>query len=119
MPSAGWMNQSARFERQDTADDGHGNETAETWTALPGLARFSAYFRPEFGSERVEAGRLESTMRGNLSVRSCVATRGVSAADRIVLLTTPYEGLVFQIRAVVPTPDRAFIEFVVEQNVAQ
>lgn len=118
MIEAGRLTERVRFERQATGDDGHGNALS-SWAAIAGLSVISAAFRPQFGNESLQADRLEATMRGTLTVRRSVATAGVTAADRVVFLNTPYAGVTCQIRAIVPTPDRALIEFVLESGVAQ
>lgn len=115
---AGRLTERVRFERQATADDGHGN-TLLPWSAISGLSSISAAFRPQFGNESLQAGRLEATMRGTLTVRRSANTAGVLASDRVVFLNAPYAGVTCQIRAIVPTPDRALIEFVLESGVAQ
>jgi head-tail adaptor len=115
---AGRLQHRVRFERQTTTDDGHGNALAE-WAPIPGLAGVWAGFRPQFGNESLQAGRLEATMRGTLTVRRSTGTAGVTASDRAVFINAPYAGVSCQIRAIVPTPDRALIEFVIETGVAQ
>lgn len=118
MIAAGRLDHRVRFERQAATDDGHGNVTA-AWATIAGLATVAAGFRPEFGNESVQAGRLEATMRGTLTVRRSINTAAILASDRVVFLNSPYSGVVCQIRAAVPTPDRALIEFVLETGVAQ
>lgn len=117
MVAAGVLEQRVRFERQVVgADDGFGNTLPGTWTAL-----FTCWasFRPENGRERLEAGRLEATMRGILRVRRSTDSKGVTAADRVVFVAGRYVGMVCQIRSTpMASVDGSVIEFVLEQGVA-
>jgi len=114
---AGRLKEIVRFERRGEVDDGYGN-TQGAWAVISGLASVRAAFRPEFGRESVEAGRLQATMRGTLTVRAWADTKGVTPADRVAFMAGPYAGIECQIRSKVPTPDGAFIEFVLESGVA-
>lgn len=71
--------------------------------------------RLERGVERVEAGRLESSVAGVLIVRSSGATRAITAVHRAVI-----RGEAYQIRSNT-NPDRRRImqEMVVEAGVGQ
>jgi SPP1 family predicted phage head-tail adaptor len=117
MTAAGILEQRVRFERQVAgADDGYGNVLPGSWTEL-----FTCWasFRPESGRERLEAGRLEATLRGVLRVRRGSDARGVAASDRVVFVAGRYVGLVCQIRATpIPSADGSFIEFELEEGVA-
>ena len=113
--AAGLMNGRARFERRSTAaDDGYGNER-QTWGTICTLA---AGFLPERGREDVDAGRLQSTLRGVVTVHRSSMSRSVQAEDRIVFIAGPFNGQTFNIRSVMPRPDAATIEFSVEAGVA-
>ncbi|MFC5423039.1 head-tail adaptor protein [Bosea eneae] len=115
MLSAGQRNHRIRFERRAAAaDDGYGN-VREAYAAL-----FDCWagFRPKFGREQLAAGRLEATLQGALTVLAFGATKGVTAADRVVFLTGPYAGKACQIRSIVPTPDAREIEFLLEEGSA-
>lgn len=115
MLSAGQRSNRVRFERrQPSADDGYGN-VRDTW--LPLFDRWAG-FRPKFGREQLEAGRLESSLQGVMTVLACSATRGLSAADRVAFTTGPYRGKTCQIRSIVPTTDNREIEFLLEEGVA-
>lgn len=94
-------------------DDGYGNELPESWTDG---ATVSAGFRPKFGREQLEAGRLESTMQGVLTVLRSPATAAITAADRVVFVAGPYSGKACQIRSIVPTPDNREIEIMLEEG---
>lgn len=114
MLDAGQFHHRIRVERQKQVPDGYGNVLGQ-WTTL---CTFAAAFRPQYGRESVEAGRLEATMRGVVTIRYSRAAASITAEDRIVMLRTPYAGMVMQIRSIVPSPDRAEIGLVVEQGVA-
>jgi head-tail adaptor len=115
MPAAGMLHDRARFDqRVEGADDGHGN-TLSTWTAI--VTRWVSY-RPDFGNESEQAGRLESTMRGTLKVRRDSVTETITAAARVVFVAGHYTGREAQIRAIKPTPDGADIEMTLEFGVA-
>lgn len=105
-----------RFEvRIPGGDDGYGNELPATWTAL-GIV--SAAFRPKFGREQLEAGRLESTMQGTLTVLRSSVTAALKADSRAVFVSGPYKDKVCQIRSIIPMPDNREIEIILEEGVA-
>lgn len=117
MVASGVLEQRVRFERQVIGvDDGYGNTLPGSWSPL-----FTCWasFRPESGRERLEAGRLEATMRGVIRVRRSADSKGVTAADRVVFVAGRYVGMVCQIRSTpVTSIDGATIEFTAEQGVA-
>ena len=116
MPAAGMLQDRARFDQRVAgADDGYGNTLPATWTAI--VTRWAS-FRPDFGNESEEAGRLESTMRGTLRVRRDAVTEGITPAARVVFVAGHYMGMEAQIRAIKPTPDGADIEMTLEFGVA-
>lgn len=117
MLGAGQRSQMIRIERQRVTDDGAGNVLA-SWDDPLLVCRVSAAFVPQYGREAVEAGRLESTMAGTVTVLRSSLTTGITAADRIVFERAPYAGRIANIRSVVPSPDSAEIGFVVEVGVA-
>lgn len=115
MLSPGQRNHRVRFERRvPGADDGAGNVLPVGWTAL---VTCWAGFRPKFGRELIDAGRLEATTLGTMTVLSFSATRAVTAADRVVFVTGPYIGKECQIRSIVMTPDACELEFLLEAGV--
>lgn len=133
----GPMRERVVFEERVEASDIYGNVESDRWAQkasvwqvanvwqLPGALLPSdensavwAYMRPVFGREQVEAGRNESTMLGTLVVRSSVATRQVDPAYRVRFITGPYNGMICNIRSIVPTPDRRYVEYRLEQGVA-
>jgi head-tail adaptor len=105
------------FQRRANTEDEYGSPGA-AWAAISGLSRISAGFKPAYGREQVEAGRLESTMRGTLTVRRSAASAGILASDRVVFETAPYASRVANVRSIVPTPDNRHIEIVIEEGVA-
>jgi len=112
---AGGLSFRARFERRAApVDDGYGNVEGG-WVVVATLA---AHFRAAHGRERLEAGRLESTLEGVLTVHAGPTARTIGAGDRVVIVAGPYADLPMQIRAVTPRPDAASIEFVCEAGVA-
>ena len=105
-----------RFERRVRGvDDGAGNELPAAWTPL---LTCWAGFKPQFGREQLAAGRLESTLKGVLTVLAFAGTKAVTAADRAVFVTGPYAGKECQIRSIVATTDAREIEFTLEHGVA-
>lgn len=112
---AGMLAWRARFERRVAgADDGYGN-VLRTWAAVATLA---CGFKPSFGGESVEAGRLQSTMRGVATLHASSLARGLRAEDRLIFLAGPYAGRPMQIRSIQPRPDAASIELACEEGVA-
>lgn len=109
MLGAGQRSHRVRFERRpEPGDDGYGNPRPAEWSGL--VTRWAA-FRPQFGREQMAAGRLESGLRGALTVLADAGTRAVTAADRAVFVSGPYAGRTLQIISTVPTPDGREIEF--------
>jgi head-tail adaptor len=115
MLGAGQRDNRVRFERRAvTVDDGYGNDRE----AFATLFDRWAGFRPKFGREQIEAGRLESNMQGTLTVLADPETKTITAADRVVFVSGPYAGKACQIRSLVPTPDAREIEVLIEEGVA-
>jgi SPP1 family predicted phage head-tail adaptor len=114
MLGAGALRHRVSFQRRQTTDDGFGNVQftwADHWKCWAGV-------KPEYGRETLEAGRMESTMRGVVTVLSCQKARDVKNGDRVTFLTGPYSGQSAQIRSIVPTPLGGEIEMVIETGVA-
>lgn len=99
-------------QRVAGGDDGYGNTLPDAWTDR---VTVSAAFRPKFSKEQMEAGRLESTMQGVLTVLRSPATAAVTPADRVVFISGPYAGKACQIRSIVPMPDNREIEMMLEE----
>ena len=108
MLRAGQRPYRVRIERQAAADDGYGN-TLASWDAPVSVAERWAAFKPQYGREAVEAGRLEATMQGTLTLLRDNATSGITASDRVVFQAGPFAGTICQIRSIVPTGDNAEI----------
>ena len=134
----GPMRERIVFEERIESFDVYGNVESDTWGrgkspwaianiwGVPNAWAISeeeaaiwAYLRPVYGREQMEAGRNESTMLGTLVIRSTTATRNVDPAYRVRFLNQgPYAKMVCNIRSIVPTPDRRYIEMRLEQGVA-
>ena len=115
--SAGRYEQRVRIERQAAGPiDAFGNPMPATWSEV---ITVWAAFRPQFGREQVEAGRLESTVKGVVTIRHSKAAALITPADRIVFLRAPYKDRAAQIRSIAPMSDRREIELTVELGVAQ
>lgn len=78
------MNKVVTFQR-DTGALGVGGSKTRHWTDLPGLERVPAEYRPQRGRERVQAGRLEASTVGYLTLQSCAAVRGLTPADIVIV----------------------------------
>lgn len=111
---AGNMVNRVRFERRDQVTDDYGN-TLDAWETL---LTVWAGFKAVPGRESLEAGRLESTLTGMLTVRRSTDALGITAADRGVFTVGPYAGMTFNIRSIVPSADMSLIEMTIEQGVA-
>ena len=117
--AAGRLRNIVQFERRSQlADDGYGNTIPADWESIPN-GRYRAGFRPQFGREQIEAGRLESTLRGVLTVRKSQLTATFSPADRVVFVGGAYAGKVCQIRSITPTGDNRWIEMALEEGIAE
>lgn len=107
---AGSLRERVTFQRAINSEDGFGN-VVSGWADL--IER-SANIRETPGKEAVAAGRIEAEKTATIRVRSCPATRGVTAADRIIA-----RGQAWNIRSVVAVGDgRELIEFLCEAGVA-
>lgn len=111
---AGHMINRVRFERRASETDDYGNVQAAWETLLTVWAGFKA----TSGREALEAGRLESTLTGMLTVRRSTDAKTITAADRAVFVAGPYAGMVMNIRSIVPSADMSAIEMTLEQGVA-
>lgn len=108
---AGLMWDRCRFERAAATRDDIGGTTV-VWAS-----QFEAWgwLRMERGREALEAGRLESSNMGVLTIRTNEHTRSITAGWRVVVANENY-----QIRSVIDGPGRnRTLEFVVERGVAQ
>lgn len=114
MLGAGQRNSRVRFERQVAGAKSASGNVLQSWSTV---ANCWAGFRPRFGREQAEAGRLESTMQGTLTTLRFAATEAVTPADRVVFLAGPYRGKIAGILSIVPTGDNREIEFMLEERV--
>lgn len=105
---AGRLDRRCAFQRRDTTPDAYGNVTAGGWVAL-----LTVWGRLDerAGREAIEAGRVESTAPGTLTIRDSAAARGITAADRVLIAGTAYA-----IRDVRPPQRWGVIEMVVERG---
>lgn len=113
MLSAGQRNHRVRFERRNVMAKSASGNVLEEWSAL--FPRWAG-FRPRFGREQLESGRLDSTMQGTLTVLADPETKTVTAADRVVFLAGPYAGKACNILSIVPTPDAREIELLLQDG---
>ena len=110
---AGFLRRRVTFQRETVVSDGGGGGTA-SWANIAGLVSISANFRPERSRERLEAGRIEAAVAGTLRIRSFVLSRTITAADRVLIDSVPY-----QIRAIInPDGQNIELEMTVERGVA-
>lgn len=113
MPGAGDLRDRVRFEQK--AEDNRGDRVG-AWEPLPSAApdgAVAAGIRYLRGSEPVVAARLQGKQPAVVTVRASSHTRQITAAFRAVNART---GKVFDIKAVTPTDDRAWIDFLTEAD---
>ncbi|MEM6381088.1 MAG: phage head closure protein [Pseudomonadota bacterium] len=84
--AAGPMRKRITFQQEVKAPDGAGGHDL-SWIDLTTVW---GSFKPERGTERVEAGRLEDSLRGVIKVRSSSITRQVTAGFRAMIDGQPY-----------------------------
>lgn len=77
--AAGGLRARLAFERSTETADGAGG-TVLVWGVIYSCR---GRFMPERGRERIEAGRTEAAMAGVLRIRSSIAARALSEADRV------------------------------------
>lgn len=109
MARAGRLRSRCTFQRRVAASDGYGNVTDGTWTDIAtvwgGLDERST-------REAMIGGRLQSEVSSVLSVRSSATTRGITAADRVVI-----DGAGYIITGITNTDQRnAMMEFYVTRG---
>lgn len=110
--TAGELRYRFRFESRRTISDGAGNERAEF------LAQFTVWtgYQPLRGGESVTAARLEARVPAILKIRNSLQARQIGSDWRAVNDRT---GEIYAIReAPQETPDRAYLEMLVEGGVA-
>ena len=103
------------FQRRGRIDDGYGNEQVGEWGTY--LTCWAAC-KPTFGREQVEAGRLESSSAGTVTVLKSAISASIIANDRIVFEAGPYAGKTANIRSVIFTNDNREVELTIEEGVS-
>lgn len=109
--TAGELRDRISIQRKTEQSDGAGGSEF-VWAAITGLASIRGAFRPERGNERIDNGRLTSSVAGTLKIRSSSASRGIVASDRAII-----NGDAYAIHSVT-NPDRRnkYIELTVERG---
>lgn len=124
MSGAGDLVERVAFDRRETSDDGFGNQV-ESWSQrLTCYAGFTALR----GGESVIAGRLEGRQPIIVRVRASSATRQIGPDWRMRNLRAGqweadaggsyWTGPVYAVRSIIPTPDRQWLDVLVESGVA-
>lgn len=80
----GWANLRATFKR-DTGVEGVGGSVERVWLPIDNLTRVPVEYKPERGRDRVEAGRIQSSVAGVLRIYGSDATRQITPADTITV----------------------------------
>jgi head-tail adaptor len=80
----GWANKIATFQR-NVGGRGVGGSVTYEWQNIAGLVRVSVEYKAERGSDKVNAGRLESSLGGVLRVYGCDAVRELASGDTVVM----------------------------------
>lgn len=93
--------------------DGYGG--VETAWDTENTYECSADFLFLRGGETVQAARLEGRQPVVVSIRACTAARAITPAWR---MRDRRSGMIYNIRAIVPTDDRKWIEITAESGVA-
>jgi head-tail adaptor len=109
------MTHRVRFERRAASTDSYGNVAGAFETLFTASARLR--LRAPRG-ETVEAGRPEPSIVGFVTIYRSAVAEGLTAADRGVFTVGPWEGRVFNIRAIAPTEDRRFLDISFEEGAA-
>ena len=106
--AAGSLRKRITFRSEIEAADGYGGY-ALTWSDLTTVW---GSFKPERGSEKVEAGRIAETLAGVMRVRSSTTTRQITTSHIAVM-----NGQSYNIKAV-SNPDQRnrFLEITVERG---
>lgn len=109
--SAGQLYESVAWDERPTVLDGYGNETGE----FAEVFRCRAAFTFLRGGESVIAARLEGRQPVVVRVRSTSQTRLIEPDWRMRDLRT---GDAYAVRSISPTPDRRWLDVLVEKGVA-
>lgn len=108
---AGDLFQSVAFDSPVVSPDGFGGRN-DGWAEQ---LQARAHFRFLRGGEAVQAARLAGRQPVVVTIRSSAAARAITPAWRMRDLNA---GEVYNIRAIVPTDDRRFLELTCESGVA-
>lgn len=111
--NAGNLDRRVAFDALVRGQDGYGGEKLSFTAAAAALTAW-AHFRYLRGGETVQAARLRGRQPVVVTIRSSSAARGITTEHRMRDLRT---GEVYNIRAIVPTDDRKFLELTVESGV--
>ncbi|KAB0538473.1 head-tail adaptor [Pseudochrobactrum saccharolyticum] len=124
MIDAGQMDYSVAFDAPSKIPDGHGG-TENGWTADNVAVKEYAAFRFLRGGETVQAARLQGKQPVVVTVYSNSVTRQITTAWRMRDVRAGaydakgnWRGDVYNIRSIVPTNDRQFLEITAEKGVA-
>lgn len=105
---------SVAFDRPVTAPDGHGG-TETRWSEPAAQLAARAHILYLRGGETVQAARLQGRQPVVVTIRRSAATLAISESWR---MRDVRAGVEYQIRAIVPTEDRQFLEITAESGVA-
>lgn len=114
MMDAGSLQDRVQFKRRTPREDGAGNVHHD----FTPLFTIWGRIRLQFGRESLEAGRLESTTIGTLTVRRSASTESLTADDIAIAVAGQFAGQTYNIRSIVPSLDGTFIEMTIESQVA-
>lgn len=114
MIDAGHMDYAVAFDRPVKEPDGAGG-TETRWSPPEDAVKAYAKFRYLRGGETVQAARLSGRQPAVVTVYSTEASRQITPAWR---MRDERSGEIYNIRSVIPTDDRAFLELTVERGVA-
>lgn len=108
---AGDLTYRVAFDEPRPVADGYGG-TVEGWAETHACA---AHFRYLRGGEPVLAARLAGRQPVVATIRTCAAAREITTAHR---MRDARSGEVYNIRAIIPSDDRAWLELTAESGVA-
>jgi head-tail adaptor len=111
--NSGNLDHRVAFDALVRGQDGYGGEKLGFADASEAFEAW-AHFRYLRGGETVQAARLRGQQPVVVTIRSSVAARAVTTEHRMRDLRT---GEVYNIRAIVPTEDRRFLEITAESGV--
>jgi SPP1 family predicted phage head-tail adaptor len=108
---AGKLDERVAFDARTDASDGAGN-FKDVWTET---YRCAAGILDLKGGESIVASRLQGVKPAVITVRTCAATTAVTADFRVRDLRA---GTVYNIRDIMPSRRKGFIDFLCETGVA-